>query len=218
MPPEPPVRYEELPLVLASSSPRRRELLARLGLKVTYAIPAVNEARHPGEPPSVHVQRVAREKAAAAATGTPHLPVLAADTSVVLGDQVLGKPSDPEDAERMLRLLRGRTHTVLTATALRWGERRASHLEAATVEFAHFSDDILRWYLATGEYHDKAGAYAVQGKGALLVSRVEGNAQAVVGLPLARLPALFAAIGLRLAVRGQRLVLREDGDRPFPNR
>lgn len=201
------MRPDELPLVLASSSPRRQELLARLGLEFTIVTPAVDETRQAGEPPIVHVQRVAREKASAAAAAAPHLPVLAADTSVVLGDEILGKPTDLDDAERMLRLLRGRSHTVLTATAVQWGERRGGHLEAARVEFTSFSDELLRWYLGTGEYRDKAGAYAVQGRGALLVARVEGNVQAVVGLPLARLPALLAAVGLRLRAREDRLTL-----------
>lgn len=207
MPADQPVHADELMLVLASSSPRRRELLARLGLEFTTVTPAVDETRQVGESPIVHVQRVARDKASSAVALGPHLPVLAADTSVVLGDEILGKPTDPEDAERMLRLLRGRAHTVLTATAVQWRERRASLLEAARVEFASFSDELLRWYLATGEWSDKAGAYAVQGKGALLVARVEGNVQAVVGLPLARLPDLLAAVGLRLQARENRLTL-----------
>lgn len=201
------MRPDELVLVLASSSPRRQELLARLGLEFITVTPAVDETRRVGESPIVHVQRVARDKASAAVAAAPHLPVLAADTSVVLGDEILGKPTDPGDAERMLRLLRSRAHTVLTATAVRWGERGASHLEAARVEFTSFSDELLRWYLGTGEYRDKAGAYAVQGRGALLVARVEGNVQAVVGLPLARLPALLAAVGLRLCAREARLTL-----------
>lgn len=188
----------EVALVLSSSSPRRRELLARLGLPLSCVVPNVDESRHGGEPPAGHVQRVARSKAREAAKSFPGLPVLAADTSVVLGDEVFGKPADAGEAERMLRRLRGRPHTVLTATAVRWGDREAVHLEAATVVLASFSNEILGWYLATGEWEDKAGAYALQGKGALLVERVEGNVQAVVGLPLARLPALFAAVGLEL--------------------
>ncbi len=198
---------DELSLVLASSSPRRHELLARFGIEFTSVTPAVDETRQAGESPIVHVQRVARDKASAAATTALQLPVLAADTSVVLGDEVLGKPTDLDDAERMLRLLRGRTHSVLTATAVQWGERRAGHLEVARVKFSSFSDELLGWYLATGECRDKAGAYAIQGRGALLVARVEGNVQAVVGLPLAHLPALFAAVGLRLAAHGDRLVI-----------
>ncbi len=199
--------HVELPLVLASSSPRRRELLARLGLPVRHAIPAVDETRTADEPPIVHVQRVASAKAKAIARAYPETPVIAADTSVVVGDEVLGKPADLADAANMLRRLRGRSHIVLTATTVCWNGHEAGHLDAVTVVFAPFSDDLLQWYLATGEYRDKAGAYALQGKGAVLVARIEGNVQAVVGLPLARLPGLFAAVGLRLSTRGDRLVL-----------
>lgn len=206
-PGECPVSEPELSLVLASSSPRRRELLARLGLPITAVVPEVDETREFGESPVIYVQRVAGAKARAAAAAYPDRPVIAADTSVVVGDEVLGKPVDLADAARMLRRLRGRAHAVLTATAICWAAREASHLEAATVVFTSFSDDILQWYLATGEPHDKAGAYALQGKGAMLVARIEGNAQAVVGLPLARLPALFAAVGLRLRAPGNRLSL-----------
>ncbi len=201
-----------LPLVLASSSPRRRELLARLGLAVSYAVPEVDESRRPGEPPAVHVQRIASAKARAAAALHPHAAVLAADTSVVLGDEVFGKPRHRADAARILFLLRGRAHTVLTATTLMWSGQEVSHLEAATVTFANFSDELLHWYVATGEGDDKAGAYAVQGKGAILVARVEGNVQGVVGLPLARLPGLFAALGLRLQRQGEGLVVRPAGE------
>ncbi len=201
------VSESELSIVLASSSPRRRQLLDRLGLPVTHAIPKIDETRRAHEPPVVHVQRVAGAKARAVATADPNAAVIAADTSVVVGDEVLGKPADLDDAARMLRRLRGRPHTVLTATVVCWAGREASHLDAVTVVFTAFSEDLLRWYLATGEHRDKAGAYALQGKGAMLVERVKGNVQAVVGLPLARLPALFATVGLRLEARGDRLSL-----------
>lgn len=174
---------------------------------MTCAVPAVDETPLSDEPPVTHVQRVALAKARAVAATHPDEPILAADTSVVLGDEVLGKPADTADAARMLKRLRGRAHTVLTATAVAWAGRQAMHVDAVRVVFSPFADDVLRWYLATGEYHDTAGAYALQGRGALLVERVEGNVQAVVGLPLARLPALFAAVGLRLAAAGNGLAL-----------
>lgn len=196
-----------LRLILASSSPRRQELLARLGLPMTCVVPVIDETPAPNEPPVAHVQRVALAKARAVATTHPDEPILAADTSVVLGDEVLGKPADLGDAAHMLTRLRGRAHTVLTATAVAWAGRQAMHLDAVRVVFSPFTDDVLQWYLATGEHRDKAGAYALQGRGALLVERVEGNVQAVVGLPLARLPALFTAVGLRLAAAGDRLAL-----------
>ncbi len=205
-------------MVLASSSPRRRELLARLGLSVSYVVPAVDESRQPGEPPVVHVQRIATAKARAAAALHPDAAILAADTSVVLGEEIFGKPRHRAEAAKILTLLRGRTHTVLTATAVIWAGREVSHLEAATVTFANFSDELLHWYVATGDGDDKAGAYAVQGKGAVLVARVDGNVQGVVGLPLARLPGLFAALGLRLHRRGEVLVLRPNGEPNSPFR
>jgi septum formation protein len=196
-----------LTLVLASASPRRRELVARLGLEVMVVPPDVDEARLPEEAPPVHALRVAVEKARAVAGLHPDLPVLAADTVVVLGKKVFGKPGNRAEAAEMLAELAGKTHTVLTGLALRWGDREASHLETASVTLVPYEEQLYGWYVTTGEVDDKAGAYAVQGKGALLVERVEGNVQAVIGLPLAVLPALFARVGLQLAAAHDRLVL-----------
>jgi septum formation protein len=196
-----------LTLVLASASPRRRELVARLGLEVMVVPPDVDEARLPEEAPPVHALRVAVEKARAVAGFHPDLPVLAADTVVVLGKKVFGKPGNRAEAAEMLAELAGKTHTVLTGLALRWGDREASHLETASVTLVPYEEQLYGWYVTTGEVDDKAGAYAVQGKGALLVERVEGNVQAVIGLPLAVLPALFARVGLQLAAADDRLVL-----------
>jgi septum formation protein len=198
---------QALTLVLASASPRRHELLARLGLETEIVAPDIDETPLPAESPPIHAERVAREKARAVALRHPDLPVLSADTVVVLGDRILGKPADRREAAAMLADLAGTTHTVLTALALRWGEREAGHLEAARVTFVPYSKELFAWYVATGEGDDKAGAYAVQGKGAVLVERVEGNVQAVMGLPLASLPALFARVGLELAADGNRLIV-----------
>ncbi len=196
-----------VPLVLASASPRRHELLSRLGLEFV-AFPAdVDETPLPGESPARHALRVAKEKTGVVAACRPDHVVLGADTIVVLAGAILGKPKDRDVARRMLRSLRGRVHTVLTALAVSVGGREASGLAHARVTFAPFSDDLLEWYLATGEPADKAGAYAVQGRGAVLVERVEGNVETVVGLPLARLPRLFADVGLELTSLGDRLVL-----------
>jgi septum formation protein len=196
-----------LPLVLASGSPRRRELLARLGLEVTVAEPDVDETPLLGEPPPLHALRLAREKACAGAALHPELPSLGADTVVVLGEQIFGKPASRADAAAMLAELAGRTHVVLTALALRWGAREASHVESVLVTIVPHARELFEWYLATGEGDDKAGAYAVQGKGAALVERVEGNVQAVMGLPLAALPALFARVGLQFVAAGDRLLV-----------
>jgi septum formation protein len=196
-----------LSLILASGSPRRRDLLARLGLEPLVVAPDIDETPLPSEPPPLHAVRVSAAKARAVALRHPEHPVLAADTVVVVGEKIFGKPSSRAEAAAMLAELAGRTHTVLTALTLRWGGREASHLEAARVAIVPYSRRLFAWYVATGECDDKAGAYAVQGKGAVLVERVEGNVQAVVGLPLAALPALFARVGLELAADGDRLLV-----------
>jgi septum formation protein len=201
------VRAHRLALVLASASPRRRELISRLGIETLLAVPIVDESRREGEPPTSHVLRIAREKARSVAEGHPGLPVIGADTSVVLGDTIYGKPRGRSEARRMLSELRGRTHTVLTALCVRFKEREADHLEAARVTMSAYPDELLEWYVALGEGDDKAGGYAIQGRAALLVERLEGNVQAVVGLPLAPLPALFGRVGLLLAAKGPKLSL-----------
>ena len=201
-------------LVLASGSPRRRELLARLGLEVVAAAQDVDEGPVAGESPGDHAVRVAGLKARAAVARHPGLPVLAADTVVALGERVLGKPRDRADAAAMLRLLAGKTHTVLTAVVVVWDGREAAHLEQSRVTMMAFRRELWSWYAGTGEGDDKAGAYAVQGKGALLVERVEGNVQAVVGLPLAALPGLLARVGLELTAAGAGLELRPRGGSP----
>ena len=196
-----------LTLVLASASPRRSELLGRLGLDVTVAVSHVDETPLAGEAPATYALRLALEKARAAARRHPGSPLLAADTVVALGDRIFGKPRDRAEAAAMLAELAGRTHAVVTAMAVLWREREATHVELARVTMVAPSAELRAWYLATGEGDDKAGAYAVQGKGALLIERVEGNVQAVVGLPLAPLPALLARVGLRLAAAGACLTL-----------
>jgi septum formation protein len=200
-------------LVLASGSPRRRELLGRVGLDFEVVVPEVDESILPGEAPREHVARVARAKAEAISCLRPSSTILAADTMVVYDGESLGKPADDNEALAMLERLSGRSHRVVTAVCARRGERAAVHVAEASVSFVAASSELLRWYVATGEPRDKAGAYAVQGIGALLVERVEGNVQAVIGLPLAPLPDLFERIGLRLTPSGARLLLTEGPDR-----
>jgi len=183
-------------LVLASQSPRRRELLAQLGLALDVRPSDADEAVHPGEPPRDYVLRVAREKARA----VPGDLVLAADTAVVLGDEVLGKPAGDDDARRMLRALSGTEHEVLTAVVVR---RAAIRLEldavvATKVRFAPLGPAEIDWYVGTGEPLDKAGAYAIQGAGGAFVVGVEGSVSNVVGLPLAETAALLRRAGLSL--------------------
>jgi septum formation protein len=199
---------DSVELVLASASPRRRDLLARLGLTLRLAPANIDESPQPGEPAPVHALRVARQKAEAVAKQHPDRPVLAADTVVVLAGAILGKPRDRADAATMLRALAGRAHLVITAMAVLWRGKESSTLATARVRFVPYQRELFEWYVQTGEGDDKAGGYAVQGRGALLVERVEGNVQAVVGLPLAPLPALLAGVGLSLVANGDSLTVR----------
>jgi septum formation protein len=183
-------------LVLASRSPRRRGLLGQLGIALDVLPADADEAVLPGEAPRAYVLRVARAKARAVAGEF----VLAADTAVVLGDAVLGKPADAADARRMLRALSGSSHEVLTAVVVR---RAAPALEleavvATGVEFAPLSEAEVAWYAATGEPLDKAGAYALQGAGGAFVLAVRGSVSNVVGLPLAETADLLRRIGFPL--------------------
>lgn len=185
-------------LVLASQSPRRRELLARLGIALEVRPARTDESVLPGEPPRDYVLRVAREKARA----VPGDVVLAADTTVVLGGAVLGKPADGDDAARMLRALSGTTHEVLTAVCVR---RNAATLGveldvvvATEVRFARLAEPAIAWYVATGEPLDKAGAYAIQGAGGAFVEAISGSVSNVVGLPLAETAELLRRAGFPL--------------------
>jgi len=185
-------------LVLASQSPRRRELLAQLGVALEVRPADADESVLPGEPPHEYVLRVAREKARAVAGPV----VLAADTAVVLGREVLGKPRDAEDARRMLRALSATSHEVLTAVCVRRTQPAlAVELDVVVttrVRFARLGDAEIDWYVSTGEPLDKAGAYAIQGAGGAFVLGVEGSVSNVVGLPLAETAELLARAGFPL--------------------
>jgi len=185
-------------LVLASQSPRRRELLAQLGVALEVRPADADESVLPGEPPHEYVLRVAREKARAVAGPV----VLAADTAVVLGREVLGKPRDAEDARRMLRALSATSHEVLTAVCVRRTQPAlAVELDVVVttrVRFARLGDAAIDWYVSTGEPLDKAGAYAIQGAGGAFVLGVEGSVSNVVGLPLAETAELLARAGFPL--------------------
>ena len=182
-------------LILASGSPRRRELLAGLGLRFAVRPVDLDESPLPGEEPAATVLRLAAAKAAAVAH--PGELVLGADTVVVLDGLLLGKPRDPEDAARMLTAIAGREHTVLTGVALRepGRDRQAAALETSRVRMAALTAEEVAWYVATGEPLDKAGAYAVQGLGVLFVEAVFGNYTNVVGLPLPAVRRLLAELG-----------------------
>ncbi|MBZ5639419.1 MAG: Maf family protein [Acidobacteriia bacterium] len=190
-----------MPLFLASASPRRLALLLESGLDPVPCPTGVPEEPLPGESAEAHVLRLASAKgrhalarlAASRATGL----VLAADTAVVLGGAILGKPADDADAAAMLRRLSGRAHEVLTGVFLaRIGDaRHAEAVESTRVTFRPFGESTVLWYVGTGEPRDKAGAYGIQGRGAALVLGIEGSWSNVVGLPLEILPRLYAAIG-----------------------
>lgn len=187
-------------LHLASKSPRRRELLARLGLDFGVLDVEVFEQRAPGESPDAYVARVAREKAGAGllrVVAVPGAVVLGSDTEVVLGDEVFGKPADAADAEAMLRRLSGRSHRVLTAVSLVSAGREASVLVESEVSFAGLSDADIAEYVASGEPMGRAGAYAIQGGAERFIRRLAGSYSGVMGLPLHETAGLLRGFGIQ---------------------
>ena len=183
-------------IVLASGSPRRRELLELIGARFEVFPAAEEETPKPDEEPSAFAVRAARAKAELVAADHPRNPVLASDTVVEIGGRILGKPCSTSEARAMLRLLSGRVHQVHTAIALVVEGGCRSLLETAEVRVLSIDDQTIDWYVATREPMDKAGAYAVQGAGGLLVESVTGSPQTVIGLPVHRLPQLFEESGL----------------------
>jgi len=171
-------------LVLASASPRRRQLLEMLGIEHRVVPPDVDEAHRAGEAPADYVVRLARDKARAVSGRDPKPLVLAADTTVILGDELFAKPATAGEAVEMLGRLAGRTHQVYTGVALAQGERVETALDVSDVTFRRLSRDQIANYVATGEPMDKAGAYAIQGKGAALIDGIRGDFFGVMGLPL----------------------------------
>lgn len=189
----------DVTVVLASASPRRRELLKLIGIVHGVRPADADETYSPGEAPAAYAERLAREKAAIVTGVVRNTLVIGADTIVVIDDHLLGKPRDADDATRMLKLLRGRTHVVMTAVAVAFQGRTVSAVEQVSVTFRDLSDDEIMEYIATGEPMDKAGAYGIQGYGATIVSRIEGDYFAVMGLSLVRLVALMAEVGVTYA-------------------
>jgi septum formation protein len=179
------------PLTLASSSPRRRQLLEMLGIPLKVVAPDIPEIRRSLETPVDYVERLAREKALSVAGEL----VLGADTTVVIRDAVLEKPVDQADALRMLRQLQGRTHQVVTSVALVSDHTVHQATDVTNVTFRRVDDRLLMAYVATGEPMDKAGAYGIQGYGAALVERIEGDFFSVMGLPLRLVLSLMQEAG-----------------------
>ena len=186
-------------LYLASKSPRRRELLERLGIDPRLLDIDIPEVRQPGEPAFDYVRRVAREKAGAGlleVAAVPDARVLAADTEVVLDDEVFGKPVDADDAMRMLGKLSGRTHQVISVVWLMSAGREAQAVSVSHVTFAALTPVQIDGYIACGEWRGKAGAYAIQGRAEAFVSKLEGSYSGVMGLPVHETCVLLADFGL----------------------
>ena len=181
-------------LILASSSPRRKELLSLLVTDFGTERPETDESQKPNELPERYVQRLATEKARACEKDG--WAVLGADTVVTIGSQIFGKPACPEEASDTLHLLSGRTHQVMTGVALLCGGRVHSTLTTTRVTFDHLSEDAIARYLLTDEPYDKAGAYGIQGYAGAFVRRIEGSYSAVVGLPLCETRELLLSAGV----------------------
>ena len=190
------------PLYLASGSPRRRELLTQIGVPFSTVSAAIDETPFPNESPGAYVERLARAKALAgreqlrASLAHNHFCVLGADTAVVLDDRILGKPVDQADALAMLMGLSGREHEVLTAVALNDTERCETRVVRSRVTFRAISEDEAGRYWASGEPHDKAGGYAIQGLAAVFVAHLNGSYSAVVGLPVCETAELLGHFGI----------------------
>ena len=185
-------------IILASGSPRRKSLLGSIGLEFEVYCPDIDETYHDGETPAEYTLRLAESKAMAGAREYPGCVIIAADTIVVTDGEILGKPSNREDAVRMLGMLSGREHEVITGVAVSSGgivHARAVH---TLVKFRELSGREISAYVSTGECDDKAGAYAVQGKGSLLVEGIHGDYYNVVGLPLCTLGEMLKESGVSL--------------------
>jgi septum formation protein len=185
-------------ITLASASPRRSQLLEQIGVRHLVRAADVDEATRPAEPAEAYVRRLAAAKAEVAWAADPSRPALAADTAVVLGTELFGKPGDLNDGVRMLGALAGRTHRVLTAVAVRAADGVALALSVSEVTFRALTVAECRRYWATGEPRGKAGGYAIQGLAATFITRLAGSYSGVMGLPLAETAVLLAGAGVRL--------------------
>jgi septum formation protein len=196
---------------LASQSPRRQQLLDQLGVVHRALVPDADEdaealeAERPGELPLDYVQRVTRAKLAAARKrlqrrGLPPAPILCADTTVSLGRRILAKPRDDADAAAMLTALSGRTHRVMTSVAVALGRRTLQQTSLSRVRIAELSADTVQRYVASGEPHGKAGAYAIQGALAGYIAHIEGSHSGIMGLPLYEAAGLLRAVGVRMSI------------------
>jgi septum formation protein len=192
------VYHRPVRLVLASASPRRRELLEAAGIPFDVDTADVDETRLAGEPAHAYVERLARLKADTVARRHPARAVLGADTVVVAGGEVLGKPADAAHAAAMLRRLSGGAHEVLTGVALCWSGATSARVDRTVVHMVELSEADIAWYVASGEPVDKAGAYAIQGLASRFITRIEGSYGTVVGLAVASVLQLMAHAGCEL--------------------
>ena len=182
-------------IILASGSPRRRELLKDIGINFEIFKPNVDETRLNNEKPVDLCSRLSRLKAQTGAEKFSGSIIIAADTIVVIGDEILGKPQDREDAFRMLKILQGREHEVITGVSVALNSKVITHAEHTSVKFRSLNDDEIKNYISTGECDDKAGAYAIQGRGSILIEGIKGDYFNVVGLPLCALSKMLKEFG-----------------------
>jgi septum formation protein len=190
------IRLHEKRVILASSSPRRHELLQLIGIPHQVRPGEVDETHNVGEKPPEYAERLAQSKAQAVAKTDSDAIVIGADTIVVANGEIMGKPRDRDDAARMLSILQGRSHTVITAVAVSCDGRTESDVEHVEVTFRALDSDEIAAYIETGEPMDKAGAYGIQGYGATIVRRIDGDYFAVMGLSLVLLVELLEKIGV----------------------
>ena len=194
----PPVTKNAPDLYLASTSPRRKELLQQIGVRFEVLRVSVEEKHRANEAPAAYVQRLARDKALAGLQCSSGTPVLGADTIGVLDNQVLEKPADEADAVQMLLAMSGRWHTVISGVAIATEQNCVSCICETTVHFAQLDEALIRRYWLTGEPRDKSGAYGIQGKGAVFVEGIEGSYSNVVGLPLTETAQLLDQFGIAI--------------------
>jgi septum formation protein len=191
------IRLHDKHVILASSSPRRHELLQLIGIPHVVQPAGADESYKEGEKPAEHAERLAQTKVRSVAAANPEAIIIAADTIVVADGEIMGKPRDRGDAMRMLAILQGRSHTVITAVAVSCDGRTESDIEHVEVTFRPLDSDEIAAYIDTGEPMDKAGAYGIQGYGATIVRRIDGDYFAVMGLSLVLLVELLEKAGIR---------------------
>lgn len=189
-------------IILASASPRRHELLAQIGVRFQVLAVEADETPRPDESPLEYVQRIAAEKSALGLAQSPlSLPVLGADTEVVLEGEVFGKPRDFAHAREMLKRLSGREHEVLSGVSLRHGDQHWQALSRSLVRFRPLTESEIEAYWASGEPHGKAGSYAIQGLGAIFIEQLEGSFSGVMGLPVFETARLLEQVGMAVLNR-----------------